>query len=158
MEEITRLGHIYKQVLGKDFNGRSFDDRLKLQKIVYLLENMGVSIGDYNYRWYKHGPYSQTLQDEILDNKTIINPSDLYLSDYAKEKIKDLNKTLSSLNDPAYDLEQWLECLASLLFIKRNEKVSNENELINILIDRKPHLDKRAANYRANDTIDLLFC
>jgi hypothetical protein len=38
----------------------SFDERLKLQKVVYLLQAFGVQLG-YGFGWYKYGPYSQDL-------------------------------------------------------------------------------------------------
>ncbi len=38
----------------------SFGERLKLQKVVYLLQAFGVQLG-YGFGWYKYGPYSQDL-------------------------------------------------------------------------------------------------
>ena len=38
----------------------TIEDRLKLQKTVYLLEAFGVQLG-YGFSWYKYGPYSQDL-------------------------------------------------------------------------------------------------
>lgn len=50
--------------LGLHFNIDAFDDRLILQKAVYLAQAIGVNLG-YYYQWYIHGPYSPTLtQDE----------------------------------------------------------------------------------------------
>ena len=38
----------------------SFEERLKLQKIIYLLQDSGMQLG-YGFGWYKYGPYSQDL-------------------------------------------------------------------------------------------------
>ena len=38
----------------------SFNERLKLQKVIYLLQAFDVQLG-YGFGWYKYGPYSQDL-------------------------------------------------------------------------------------------------
>lgn len=40
-----------------------FDDRLILQKVVYLLQESGLEMG-YRYHWYLRGPYSTGLTDD----------------------------------------------------------------------------------------------
>ncbi len=56
---------VYKMLYGRNFYYGNFDQRLEMQKAVYLLQDMGVPIGDYGFRWYQHGPYSQNLQDDM---------------------------------------------------------------------------------------------
>lgn len=46
--------------LGLPFRIDSFEDRLILQKAVYLVQAAGVHLG-YYYQWYLHGPYSPSL-------------------------------------------------------------------------------------------------
>src|SRR5438876_1106010 len=41
-------------------NVTTFDDRLILQKAVYLLQCAGVRLG-YRFRWYLRGPYSPDM-------------------------------------------------------------------------------------------------
>lgn len=41
----------------------SFEERLKLQKIIYLLQASGIQLG-YGFGWYKYGPYSQDLVND----------------------------------------------------------------------------------------------
>ena len=53
------LGGIVKRVNYK-FSMETFQDRLKLQKHIYLLKAFGLDLG-YNYNWYLFGPYSPTL-------------------------------------------------------------------------------------------------
>ena len=56
---------VYKILYGHNFSYSDFDQRMEMQKAVYLLQDMGVPIGDYGFRWYLHGPYSQSLQDDM---------------------------------------------------------------------------------------------
>ena len=57
---------IFKKIYGSDFDYGNFEHRLEMQKAVYLLQDMGVPVGDYGFRWYQHGPYSQSLQDDMF--------------------------------------------------------------------------------------------
>lgn len=46
--------------LGLSFSIDSFDNRLILQKAIYLAQAAGVNLG-YYYHWYLYGPYSPSL-------------------------------------------------------------------------------------------------
>ena len=46
-----------------DLKRSTIDDRLQLQKLVYLLQATGVQLG-YGFCWFKYGPYSQDLADD----------------------------------------------------------------------------------------------
>jgi len=46
----------------------SFEDRLKIQKIVYLLELKGIKCG-FDYHLYVRGPYSPELTQEIYGKR-----------------------------------------------------------------------------------------
>ena len=41
---------VYKMLYGRNFHYVNFDQRLEMQKAVYLLQDMGVPIGDYGFR------------------------------------------------------------------------------------------------------------
>lgn len=54
------LGTILKSFPKFKFSMKTFDDRLRLQKFVYLLQSFDVFLG-YHYSWYLRGPYCSTL-------------------------------------------------------------------------------------------------
>lgn len=54
------LGVILKAFSKFRFSMDGFNDRLRLQKFVYLLQSFDVFLG-YHYSWYVHGPYCSTL-------------------------------------------------------------------------------------------------
>ena len=58
------LKAIYEKIYSSSFTYEDFENRKKLQKAVYLLENMGVAVGDYSFSWDSYGPYSLSLDDE----------------------------------------------------------------------------------------------
>lgn len=55
------------QALGFNPSEKSFDDRLKLQKIIYLLTLKGIDTG-FAYGLYVRGPYSPSLAHDFLGN------------------------------------------------------------------------------------------
>lgn len=140
------LKPVFKSIFNKNFEPKNFEDRLEMQKTVYLLQNMGISVGDYKFMWYKHGPYSQTLQNDILNlrNTEEIN---IEFSTDAKKEIKALQKAIFK-KGIKYDTSQWVECLGSLQYIKENILSSSikDEKILTELKKRKPHLDKSKDN------------
>lgn len=98
----------------------SFEERLKLQKIIYLLQDSGMQLG-YGFGWYKYGPYSQDL---VSDAYTVLRSR---RSEYesaksdgkwdfnaeTKAKFKAFNETFGTNS-----LEE-LEMLTSVRFVKK---------------------------------------
>lgn len=57
---VVDLGVLLKNTPGYDFSMASFNDRLRLQKTVYLLQAFGIYLG-YDFSWYLRGPYCPSL-------------------------------------------------------------------------------------------------
>lgn len=124
-------------------NMTDFSTRLKLQKIVYLLQASNMSLG-YGFNWYVRGPYSPDLAKvlyEIYRSETIyeegktiqfMNPTGISM---VLEDFK--NKLGDNINNPTY-----LEVLASMHYI--NKVVfsghGNLNEVKRRLLEAKPSL------------------
>lgn len=43
------LKPVFKSIFGEEFQPNEFESRLEMQKAVYLLQNMGISVGDYKF-------------------------------------------------------------------------------------------------------------
>lgn len=54
------LGHILRRFPNFNFSMDTFNDRLRLQKFVYLLQAHGIYLG-YDFSWYLRGPYCTAL-------------------------------------------------------------------------------------------------
>ncbi|HAL45703.1 MAG: hypothetical protein A2Y12_07560 [Planctomycetes bacterium GWF2_42_9] len=112
--------------LGINFSVGSFQDRLILQKSVYLSQVAGVNFG-YHYRWYLKGPYCNTLADDcyaVVHNEAEYNgwTLDEASSAVLKSKVKPL------LNESTPDkLAKKLELLASVHFLIDRGQVSKSN-------------------------------
>ena len=64
--ESVELGFVLKQIKEYEFSMDTFDDRLRLQKMIYLLQACGVYLG-YDFSWYLRGPYCSLLAHNGFD-------------------------------------------------------------------------------------------
>lgn len=58
------LKAIFKEIYNKDFDYNDLDDRRLMQSTVYLLTDLGLNIGKYDFTWHSI-PYSISLDDEL---------------------------------------------------------------------------------------------
>jgi uncharacterized protein YwgA len=132
----------------------TFEDRLILQKTVYLLQSAGVHLG-YRFRWYLRGPYSPDMtagafgivregnsaQEELRGWK---------LDDASKGKIDRLKSLFSASVDRRAQARR-LELLASVLFLmKTNQAKPNEPE------ETSKILRRYSKHYHAQDVRDAV--
>ena len=97
------------------FDMSSFQNRLKLQKIVYLIQTNGINLG-FGYNFYLYGPYSTDLAR-----------AGFQITDYSKVKTmapedKEINRQFMAIKDklgPRKDDIKWLECATSIIYLKR---------------------------------------
>lgn len=120
----------------------TFDDRLLIQKKVFLLKELGVDFG-YSFNWYVHGPYSPNLTAYIYNNLDLLKEydfSDYQFSDTVREKInlvQDLeNKKPDSLSAPS-----WYELLASVSYLQKRLLAKDKN-LVTRLKELKPQYNE----------------
>ncbi len=146
------IGQIFRVIYGRDFDGGLFRDRLLMQKAIYLLEQMGVNVNDYGFYWYKHGPYSQSLQDDILRYK----PSDSAVSftPFALACMGTIRRFAGEEHD-GYSDQEWMECIASIDYISTNLLPAGAtfDEVNSILKQEKTHLSNDENNRRAFDLL-----
>lgn len=106
--------------IGQQLDLSSFDDRLRLQKAVYLTQLTGLDMA-YRFGWYLHGPYSKELTADLFglseDIREIAAPTEGYqLGPLAKQ----LTQKASVIWDgrPSETSESdWMELLASLHYL-----------------------------------------
>lgn len=152
------LRPIYKMLYDQDFEYTDFDNRMQMQKAVYLLLDMGVPMGDYDFRWYKHGPYSQELHEDMF-HENIRSGRPIQLHQEFEEKIGKLRELIRDSNKKNYSTAHWMECLASMHYLKENKMDFDADRaaVVAELERRKPHLDQHDVNEYAYDRIEEFF-
>lgn len=135
------LNEVYQSVYNEPFTYGELEKRMKMQKAVYLLENMGVYVGDYGFVWSKYGPYSLGLDSdaELCGNML---PRNVVFSKTAINAFKDIQSYIKQ--ETSYPCDKWMECIASIHYLKNIFRIKEEN-LFDELVDRNPYLNDRAA-------------
>jgi len=115
-----------------------FDNRLLVQKAVYLLQQRGVELG-YPYNWYVRGPYSSRLADDLFSLvDTPMSETDEVKAYGLGEKTRALIGNVKGLFEPNFPLSErarHLELLASVLFlIKTNQAKPDENQNLSTIL------------------------
>ena len=84
---VVDLGVLLKNIPDYQFSMAGFNDRLRLQKTVYLLQAFGIYLG-YDFSWYLRGPYCTSLTINAFALNDMYNriPDDL------KAKFEQLDK------------------------------------------------------------------
>ncbi len=116
----TELEEVFAK-LGMKPSISTFNDRIKLQKIVYLTEKaFGVKLGfSSSFSWYLHGPYSSLLTQVMFNDK---EGTSIKLSSTDIEKLK---KARTFFNKHGQTVHQ-LELIGSLFYILEIIKKSNQ--------------------------------
>ncbi len=60
---IGRLNYFYRYIFDHDIDISSFEKRMQLQKLMYILQSEGIEF-PYQFTWYLRGPYSARLADD----------------------------------------------------------------------------------------------
>lgn len=68
LEKIRAFRSEMERELSWTFDIDEFDDRLRMQKLVYLAGKFGFDHG-YSYNMYLHGPYSPELADDYYEDE-----------------------------------------------------------------------------------------
>lgn len=121
-----------------DFSISNFENRLKLQKIIYLLQNKVVDLG-FNFTLYLYGPYSTDLTKlaYYIDDFNKSTPIK-FEEEPIEKKFTEFVKAIS----PYKNNVKWLECVATLHLFQNLYPTNSKNEIFNRIIDIKPKFDK----------------
>lgn len=115
-KQVIDLGFILKQIPDSNFSMDGFQDRLKLQKMVYLLQIFDIYLG-YNFTWYLRGPYCSVLATNGFALKEFYNDvpnTDIkFQNPRTQERFEEFKKFVKGK-----DVDE-LEIAASLHYLKQ---------------------------------------
>jgi uncharacterized protein YwgA len=105
---------------------KTFNERLILQKSVYLLQSAGIHMG-FRFRWYLRGPYSPDITAGAFGvvNEGEYGEQELRgwkLDDESSARARNLQPLLRREGESNAELARRLELLASTLFLCKTEQ------------------------------------
>jgi hypothetical protein len=143
---------MFKQVYGRDYNDNDREDRILIQKSTYLLEWLGLDMGNYCFLWGKHGPYSLDLKGII--RKELSGTCDiLRLSTYAEGIVGSIHEILTVGEKIKQKTCGWMELICSIHFIKQF-LVKTDRNLMDELKKLKPHFNDDEVNSLAIEAVN----
>lgn len=136
------------------------NDRLRIQKAIYLAQAAGIGLG-YHYSWYVKGPYSTSLTQDYYKLSEALRAGDtahsgLVLNQSLTAIVPRIKSILRKPDDVNVSVPAWYEALASLHFLMTVSK-SSEKAAKDFLATVKPHLndivDRALSHLRNNGLI-----
>ncbi|OGC76862.1 MAG: hypothetical protein A2Z27_05950 [candidate division Zixibacteria bacterium RBG_16_50_21] len=116
----------------------NFQDRLKLQKYIYLLQAFGLYLG-FRFNWYIYGPYSPDLaRDGFELAKQYPNVPEVK---FMEEKDETKFSEFIGFLHPNEDNTDWLEMIASLHFLKKMYPGRSKGEIFEKVRNKQPYLN-----------------
>ncbi len=114
--------------LGLEVKVDAFDDRLILQKAVYLAQAAGVRLG-YSYRWYLRGPYCPAVADDAfaMTSEGMEEAEGWTLDEGSSTKLDRLCRLFENAGADRTGLARKLELLASVHFLIDRQQVPDDS-------------------------------
>lgn len=168
MTNILERKAIIVHLIRKMREQESWTGETHIQKCTYFLENFLKVDLAYNFILYKHGPFSFDLRDELTelraDNYIEMQPRKPFGPSFKPGKFAEmLEKRYKTIIDRSENYLDFivhmlanksvkeLERVATALYVKNNEDVNNDNEIIEKIIEFKPHISKVLAKEAVNE-------
>ena len=108
----------------------SFEDRLRLQKYVYIMERLGLDLG-YSFSGYLRGPYSPDLADDYYSKADdVLNLRTFHMLTEKEREVAEKMKEVVTLSP--YELE-------ALAFLLMKGWLCDDDAVVNVTF-LKPHL------------------
>ena len=138
MSDRVRALHLILSELGIDDSIDTVDQRLTIQKAIYLVQTK-VGLG-YSYGWYLKGPYSPRLTRDYYDLAAVEDRGTLSgsLKESVTKALKEIRNLISTKPQQA-SLSHWVELLASLHYLRECSGYTPEEAAAKIQ-ETKPHL------------------
>ncbi len=148
------LNAVFYNVYGVEFCSTNMDDKVMLQKAVFLMREQGVSCGDYEFVWDQYGPFSAELSDDM--KMEIENEDRQATVEFSSEAWTIMNRLKTAFaKDTAYSSRYWVEAIASVFYLKKYMYPSYDDaKIIQVLESKKKDLRNHEENIKAMNVLN----
>ncbi len=134
------LGAILKRFY-PTFDMLTFSNRLKLQKIVYLMKAKGGFDLEFDFNFFVYGPYSTDLARTGFRITDYASIPEVRFKDEGAET--DFKNFVSFIGERKND-DRWLECASSILFLSNYTK--NKKDIIKRIENKRTKFEEQYIN------------
>lgn len=131
------IGGILKKIY-TSFDMASFDNRLKLQKIIYLVQAYGINLG-YTFNLYVYGPYSPELTKTGFYMEDFNSIKEIgFEEDTITKKFDEFKEKI----EPFKDNLKWLEIASTIHLFKQLSPSKNKVQIVSDILKIKTKFTK----------------
>jgi len=136
-----------------NINLDAFQDRLRLQKLAYLSQQLG-SHGGFSFTYYHYGPYSPSLTKLLYKGvETNSFSEQIELSEQEIETIRQINELVGNQIEDHNSLELFATIWYLLPLRETNE--IEQQEIVQTIIETKPRFNPELVNATINSIIEF---
>lgn len=148
------LNAVFYNVYGTEFCSTNMDDKVMLQKAVFLMREQGVLCGDYEFVWDQYGPFSAELSDDMkMEIEEDDSQKPVKFSPEALTIMERLKKAFTC--ETAYSVRCWAETIASLFYLRQYMYPSyDDDKIIEVLERKKSNLRNHEENVKAMNVLN----
>jgi uncharacterized protein YwgA len=131
-----------------------FEDRLRLQKIGFLAQEIGANTG-FAFNWYRKGPYSPSLTRMFYaaDELGMLRLSRVELN----RSESAVAKALKELLGDGIENPRALELIASVWYLLPKRSISKKEieQVLEVLVEQKPQFKKEELREAMRSVLDF---
>lgn len=131
MDQKNRLIWFYRKILGMRLDLDDFDQKLIVQKIVYIAQKMGVKF-DYEFGWWVRGVYSSPLTVDLYD----INEQELNYTPTRFEEI--FAEKLLNVAGAFKNKVRAFEIVSTVVYAQEHKGMKDEKKISEFIKSEKP--------------------
>lgn len=140
----------YDYVTGGVFNPNSDACRMKMQRVILLLQGLNIPIGKYCFNWGVNGATSYDLYVDMWEQPDVefdiigtLRPKDV-------ERVGNVCQMMAEFKNTPYSSDDWADVLAGVYWLRRyDDSLITPNDVFNAFKEVYPKLDNADAFYLA---------
>lgn len=151
------IAPLFKKITGRVFDPQNVEDRIEMQKIVYLLQESGAPIGAYGFKWGQKGPFSIHLIDDI-NSVTAVQGKDVSFSAFVERCAASIKSIIEQKPQDISELA-WLDAISSLVYLSKYVMSSHAGtkEVIEEFMKRRQEFKNAEINRKAMSVAKTIY-
>lgn len=127
MNKQDLVAGILKRIGNRDYDTRTFNNRLLVQKIIFIFQEVfDVDLG-YNFTLYMRGPYSTSLTKDFYKIRDTTKYEEIEFGDEGKEIL--LKELIEIIQEHSSDIDI-LELVSTIIFVNNKLNIRDDLEQV----------------------------